>query len=365
MSLQEEIDEQSKIIRTDSYSMSIGELMNLYNDGEIDIHPEFQRFFRWTPEQKSKLIESILLGIPLPPIFVAQRQDGIWDVVDGLQRLSTIFQFLGILQDEEKRCIQPLILEKTKYLPSLEDKKWGDHNDLHNSFTETQRLYIKRSKLDIVIVLKESDETSKYELFQRLNTGGSPLSDQEVRNCILIVYNAEFYQWLRNLSSDSNFEECVALTERVKEEQYDLELVVRFIVFRTLHGKKMKQLGDIGEFLTDTIVDLAKNRDFHFAKEEEPFKKTFELLNSSLQSNAFRRYDSNKGKFVGGFLISAFEAIALGIGYNYNKMTKTFPFESKIKELWRDPIFTNNSGSGVRASQRIPKIVPLGRRYFA
>lgn len=86
MSLQNQIDAARADIRTDDYSMSIGEWLNLYNDGELDIHPEFQRFYRWDSAQKSRFIESLLLGIPIPPVFVAQRKDGVWDVVDGLQR---------------------------------------------------------------------------------------------------------------------------------------------------------------------------------------------------------------------------------------------------------------------------------------
>ena len=121
MPLNEEIDSMRKEIRTDGYGMSIGEWISLYENKEIDIHPEFQRFYRWTEIQKSNLIESILLGIPIPPIFVSQRKDGIWDVIDGLQRLSTLYQFVGILKDENGNNIEPLKLEKTKYLPSLEE----------------------------------------------------------------------------------------------------------------------------------------------------------------------------------------------------------------------------------------------------
>ena len=95
MALQDEIDQKRREIRTDGYAMSIGEWINLYEKGELDIHPEFQRFYRWSEIQKTNLIESILLGIPIPPIFVSQRKDGIWDVVDGVQRLSTIFQLLN------------------------------------------------------------------------------------------------------------------------------------------------------------------------------------------------------------------------------------------------------------------------------
>ena len=96
MALKEEIAAKRKEMVVDSYPMSIGEVMNLYKDNELDVHPEFQRFFRWDEEQKTKLIESILLGIPIPPIFVSQRMDGTWDVIDGQQRLSTILQFLHV-----------------------------------------------------------------------------------------------------------------------------------------------------------------------------------------------------------------------------------------------------------------------------
>ena len=142
MSLQDEIDSKRKQIRTDSYAMSIGEWLSLYESSEIDVHPEFQRFFRWRPAQKSKLIESIFLGIPIPPIFVAQREDGIWDIVDGVQRLSTIFQLAGLLKDEEGKLLPPLVLEETKYLPSMEGKRWESDGDAI-SLTNAQRLIIK------------------------------------------------------------------------------------------------------------------------------------------------------------------------------------------------------------------------------
>ena len=127
--LQEQIDKTRAEIRTDGYPVSIGEWISIYEKGELDIHPEFQRFFRWSIRQKSRLIESILLGIPVPRIFVSQRPDGVWDVVDGLQRLSTIFEFVGILMNEEKKRLPPLTLEPTTYLPSLGGRRW-DNEDL-------------------------------------------------------------------------------------------------------------------------------------------------------------------------------------------------------------------------------------------
>ena len=122
--LNNEIDIARHNVRTDSYSMSIGELASMYEDNELEIHPAFQRVFRWSDEQKSNFIESIFLGIPIPSIFVSQRQDGVWDLVDGLQRLSTIFSFMNKLKNEEGGIREPFTPEATKYLPSLKGRKW-------------------------------------------------------------------------------------------------------------------------------------------------------------------------------------------------------------------------------------------------
>jgi uncharacterized protein with ParB-like and HNH nuclease domain len=196
MSLQAQIDKKRKEIKTDGYPMSIGEWLSMYERDELDIHPEFQRYYRWSAEQKTSLIESILLGIPLPPIFVSQRSDGVWDVVDGLQRLSTIFQFVGILKDEDGENIDPLVLEGTKYLPALNGISWENEDEPKKAIPKDLQLVIKRSKISASIILKESDETAKFDLFQRLNTGGSELSPQEVRNCLLMMMNKPMFDWL-------------------------------------------------------------------------------------------------------------------------------------------------------------------------
>lgn len=366
MSLQNEIEKARAVIRTDGYSVSIGEWMSIYERKELDIHPEFQRFFRWTTRQKSRLIESILLGIPIPQIFVAQQPSGVWDVVDGLQRLSTIFQFSGLLRDEDGTLIEPLTLEATKYLPSLRGKRWDDETHPDQSFTQAQRLLIKRAKIDVSIILAESAETAKYELFQRLNTGGSQLADQEVRNSIIVMLNKEFYRWMKHLSSDPLFRECIALSDRAEEEQYDMELVLRFLVFRTMEESKLVNLGDLGDFLTDRATEFAQDKSFDQGAEEEAFRATFGLLRDVLGSDAFRRWDVVRQRFVGGFSVSAYEVIALGIGYNYKRLSEgSSEIIEKAKNIWSDPQFTENSGSGVRASSRVPKTIPYGRRLFA
>lgn len=262
MPLENEIEAMRGEIRTDGYAMSIGEWISLYENGEIDIHPEFQRFYRWNSTQKSNLVESILLGIPIPPIFVSQRTDGVWDVIDGLQRLSTIYQLAGILKDENGKNVEPLTIDKTKYLPSLAGMAWNDPDNPSNSFTLEQRLLVKRSKIAVSIVLRESDEVTKYELFQRLNTGGSHLTPQEVRNCIMVMVNPDFHTHLRDLAQYSSFQETTALSDNNLAEQYDLELALRFLVFSTVDLTAYDRSADVGSYLTDQMVSMAKDTQF-------------------------------------------------------------------------------------------------------
>jgi hypothetical protein len=368
LGLDNEILERSKEISTDSYPMSVGELVSLYRDGELDVHPEFQRFFRWNPEQKSAFIESILLGIPTPSIFISTKINNSWEVIDGLQRLSTILHLMGELNDQNGNRKEPLTLLPTKYLPSLGGKRWStDPPGGPDELPPSAKLKIKRSKLDLKIVLNTSDPAAKYELFQRLNRGGSFATDQEVRNCILIMVQPSFFDWISGLANDENFKSCILLSDRSYNERYDLELIVRFLVFRTLPEGKLTRVGDLGIFLTDAIVTLAESENFDRPAEEEAFKRTFSLLSELLGEDSFKKYDPQKRRSLGSFLISVYEVMALGIGYHCLRpdfAISSDRLKSIHESLWTNGVFTGSTGSGVRASSRIPVTIPLGRALF-
>ena len=328
--------------------MSIGELATLYRDGELDIHPEFQRFYRWNDYQKSRLIESLFLGIPIPSIFVSQRDDGVWDIIDGLQRISTIFQFMGILKNENNGIVTQLVLQKTKILTSLAGKVWENPSDGQEEIGKDNQLLIKRSKIDIKIILRESDSTSKYELFQRLNTGGSTLSDQELRNCLLIMANKNFYEWIVKLSAYNPFQICVPINQRQKDEQYLSELVTRFVVLHDLDYSKDSgvRTGDVGEFIDDKIISMAKDEGFQFGRFESAFNKTFDTLSSCLGEHSFKKYDATRRVFSGAFLISAFEAVAMGLGWHYANNASISLTDAeiveKVKSMWSDSALLHN-----------------------
>src|SRR4051794_12541391 len=118
--LEREIANARLEISANTISMSITELTSLYREGTLQIRPEFQRLFRWSNEQKSRLVESVLLGIPLPSLFVSQSDSGTWELVDGLQRVSTLLQLQGVLLGTDGTPLTPLRLTRTKFLEGLE-----------------------------------------------------------------------------------------------------------------------------------------------------------------------------------------------------------------------------------------------------
>ncbi len=367
MSLQQEIDKHRRNIKTDSYSMSIGELMSLYEHKEIEIRPDFQRYFRWSNYQKSSFIESIVLGIPIPPIFVSQGNDGVWEVIDGLQRLSTIYEFVGILRDKHPdKDTDFYILDSTMYLPSLKGKKWDDPDDQENSLTPTQRLLIKRAKITVNIVLPESDRIIKYELFQRLNTRGSIATPQEVRNCMALMLDKNLYNVMRSLAERDTFKNCIALSDRLYEEQYDMELVLRFMLLFDRDDENLENMkGDVSDLLTKEMRDKTIDNNWNFGDIETAFDVTFKILHETMGDNSFKRYKLEDDRFLGGFLLSAYEVIALGIGYHYKNPLHKDRVCDRIKGIWSNPTYDKNSGAGVNATRRLPHLIKLGREVFS
>lgn len=367
MSLDQEVKDKSKEIFTDSYAMSVGEIASMYTDEELVLQPDYQRFFRWTNTQKTVFIESILLGIPIPPIFVYQREDGIWDVVDGLQRLSTIFQFMNVLRNstDSHHEIPKLELHGTKFLPSLEGKKW--ESDKEESISTKLKLFFKRSRLDIKIIKYTSDTEAQFELFQRLNTGGSVLSPQEIRNSLILMEKKEFYYWFEKLNNNEDFRNCLPLTRRQIEQKEDMEFVLRFLIYRHIDVAEIKGNEDIAPFLTERMHLLLKDPNFSMQQEEEIFNKTFSFLNTTLGEDSFKKYNNDKNRFTGALSITYFEMIVPGI----SEVLENSPleregiekFERLVKELPDDPEFAVRRKQA-RPITRMKELIKFSREYF-
>ena len=361
MALLEEVQAARKKVVTDGYEMSLGELINLYRNEELKIDPVFQRLFRWQDERKTRFIESILLGIPFPPIFVFQNEDGVWELIDGLQRLSTLFQLAGVLKGERAQELGPLILNGTSFLPSLNNKRWEESSEgAGDGIGSVLQIEIKRARVRVEILKSESDQAAKFELFQRLNTGGAGLTEQEVRNSIAVSINPEFYGWLVDLASFDAFKRTTAQTEAAIESQVGLELVLRFLAFRSIPYQSGL---DVHEYLDSALMQMATNGDFDRVAEGEVFRKTFQYLDDALQDRAFKRWNGNA--FSGKFLMSVFEVLATGASRNVDALTQMDALrrvqfiEDAARALWTNNAFTRNSGAGVRGTTRLANLLPI------
>lgn len=366
MSLEEQIAERSREIKTDGYAMSIGEVLSLYRDGDLEIHPEFQRIFRWTDEQKSRLIESILLGIPIPPIFVSQRADGIWDVIDGVQRLSTVLEFIGVYKDEFGSLLPPSQLTTTEYLPSLEGFTWEVGTDPDYVFSEALRRDFKRAKFEFRIIRKESDTNAKYDLFQRLNSGAQ-LSAQEARNCLLVMMNVSLFTKVSSLAADPDFAICVPLSDRQEDAAYRQELVLRFYAQADFSGSNIQLNQEYGDYITSWMRKAAEAEAAGtLAVDPSLFERTFRALRNALDDGVFRRWDSTRGIHLGPFSIASYEFITSGLAANIDRWEQDPDgLGERVRAIWAAPQFRDNSGTGVSPRRRVPRLVNEARSFFA
>jgi len=366
MALIEEVQKARQEVVTDGYEMSIGEVINLYKDEELVIDPVFQRLFRWDDQRKTRFIESLLLGIPVPPIFVFQDEDGIWELIDGLQRVSTLLQLTGDLRGERAEELGPLILNGTRFLPSLNNKRWKDTAEgADDGIGNKLQIEIKRGRIRVEILKSESADTAKYELFQRLNTGGASLSEQEVRNSIAVSLNRDFYDWLKALSVHASFVNTTRQTEAALEREAGTELALRFFAFRLVPYQNGL---DVHEYLDDALFQLASADALNMEEEGEVFIKTFDFLESALGNRSFQRWNGNV--FTGKFLMSLFEVIAVGTSKNLaaleamDQAQRNAFLEEAARGLWDNQDFTQNSGAGVRGTTRLSNLLPVAEELM-
>jgi len=368
--LKDEIENAQRRVKTDAYQLSIGEIINMYRDNELVINPDFQRLFRWELGQKSRLIESLLLGIPLPSIFVFERPDSTWELIDGLQRISTLLEFMGQLRDPATgNLLPPTALTATKYLPSLNNAVWEKSEQIEGvpladqaPLTPALQLSIRRSRMSVEILKRPSDNTTKYDLFQRLNAGGIAANPQELRNCIIIMVSSVYSQFVRGLADYDSFRAVLAASEEQIEKQRHMEYACRFLVHTYVPYNTNL---DVEEFVDEGIVSLATA-----GETQQPghaFRSTFDLLSQTYGDNALRRF--HHGQPAGRVGLVAFECIAVGIGKNIrNVLAKPDPAEfvrERIRELWESPQIDEFFASGLRGTTRIQRTIPFGAEWFA
>jgi hypothetical protein len=262
-----------RAIRTNSSDPEIDSLYGKWKRGKLILQPDFQRQFVWDRAKASKLIESALLAVPLPIVYLAQEQDGRESVIDGQQRLTAFFSFMDGKFPEG----MPFKLTGLKVFPELNRKSFSELSD---SLQDKVRYYQIRT----ITILNDSDPDLKFEIFERLNTGAVPLNDMEMRNC---VYRGDYMTLLKELAIEPDFQYLVGL-KGPDNRMRDVELVLRFATF--YHATYLKYQAPMKRFFNR---DMEKYQDISKADADDlrkAFKNSLQIVKSLFGESAFKRF---------------------------------------------------------------------------
>lgn len=304
----ENVDNQIIKIRTKSLDISFNELYDMYKDGELAISPDYQRLFRWGEEKQSRFVESLILEMPVPPIFVIEADEGIYELIDGLQRISSYLHFrgerLGIKfeNEDDENIGNYLRLQGCDIVPDLNGLTF-------NELPKALQIKIKRSFVRMEVIKKESEPTLKYHMFKRLNTGGELLSAQEIRNCTIRLLGSQGMDFLEECSKNNDF---ITVIKRIGEERfktrYDQELVLRFFAIKNdIENYRYP----VTEYLTRFLEKITTGDiEFDYDKERQIFNDTFEFIKTQFGEDAFSG-KRNSGAFRNEFILYYFDGIAV------------------------------------------------------
>ena len=257
-------------VYSDKADPTIRVLYDQWKEGDLVLQPDFQRQFVWDTTKSSRLIESLLLDLPLPTVYLAEEANGgktRTSVIDGQQRLTACFNFLD----------GKFGLRKLRVLDDLNGQFFKDlHDDLKGK--------VKKYPLRTITIRKESDENLKFELFERLNTGAMALNPQELRNC---VYRGEYNSLVRSLSGDPDFRFLLGIS-RPEKRMRDVELVLRFAAF--FHATYLRYQSPMKRFMNDDMQRFQNITKSDAEALREKFKDSVQLVRSLLGEHSFRRF---------------------------------------------------------------------------
>lgn len=371
--LEQQISKERERLSSDRMDISFGELINLYKNKELIIRPEYQRLYRWNTKQKTALIESLLLSIPIPPIFVSEDSNGIWELVDGLQRVATFISFFGEL-DQDVSSLPPNILKDDEISDEEEEEnnninignawKMGEGSLLKsldgfdvNTLPSKYKINLKRAVCRVEILRGENNNIMKYELFKRLNSNGSKLTPQEIRNAIYRGIDASLNDLITELSQYSKFQELVSLSKQKKQELYDQELILRFIAY----FENIEKVNDNTEnYLNKFMESIArKNEQIDLLRVKTIFKDVINLIYKLNDLKVFR----NHSNF---FVPADFEGIMIGTAQNIDKYrTNLSALKDRIDELKSDKDFKKYSGTASNSRSRIKNRLTRANAIFS
>ena len=266
-------------IRVSTRNFSLRNMIDMISEGGLDLAPDFQRLQVWGPVQKVQLIESVLLQIPLPAFYFAEDASGVMQVVDGVQRLSTINDF--VTGDPKRRGGFPLV--GLEYLTDVSGKRF---NDLPTVWK--RRIY--NTQIVAHVIEPSTPAAVMYDIFRRINTGGTPLTAQEIRHCVSKQRSRAF---LKELASNTVFETVTGGKLKNHRRMVDRELALRFVAFWCIGHEGYLRSDSLESFLLRTARSLDDEREIDaltLADIKGAFERGLTLAREVFGVHAFRKW---------------------------------------------------------------------------
>lgn len=303
----EELDDYSNddLYNIDTWGadLSFRELITMYSEDEL-LKPELQRNYVWDRAEASRFIESLLLGLPVPSIFLAKVQNEKTLIIDGYQRIMTVYEYVhqGIFSKDGK----VFKLSNTNKI----NPKW--RGKAFSELTDTEQRKIKSTTIHSIFFRQKEpkdDDTSLFQVFERINTGGRTLTSQEIRNC---VYQGDLNRLLIKLNDYPEWRQLFG-TKAADPRMKDIEFILRFLALVNFDFKTLKSTSiSLKKFLNDYMGLSKNNENEEILRLEKVFKETMAFILTNMGSSAFFNVSqSNPKKIVNKIHPTLFDAISV------------------------------------------------------
>ena len=327
--LEEVIVNETKRVFTDKKDFPLSLIKDMFDDGDIIPQPDYQRDYVMDVKTASKLIESVLMNIPIPTVYLCEEMDGTFSIIDGQQRMTS---FVKYLKNE-------YALKGLEELTELNGKTFAE---LDKSLQRT----LKACTLNSIILTKESQEL-KYEIFARLNQGAIRLKPQELRNCI---YRGSLNDMIESIAKDNKYLKELFLEEN-KRKNYQ-EYILRFFALRNFN--------DYSSSMTKTMNNFMGK---HQNANEEELKELKDLFNGTIDiikqvfgATAFCAYDRQKNQFMNKFSGSVYDSIIIACSMfnNHDLMVHADEIRSQVNEIKKNnPTYQDYTYAATGSKNRV------------
>ena len=338
---------------------SFRELISQYEEGDL-VKPELQRNYVWDKSEASRFIDSILLGLPVPSIFLAKTPDGKMLIIDGYQRIMTVYDYVKGIFSKDGKIFRLTNSEKI-------NSRW--RGKAFSELSETEQRKIRTTTIHCIIFVQISPkdgDTSMYQVFERINTSGRTLLPQEIRNC---VYQGAFNDLLFDLNKEPSWRKLYGLAEP-DTRMRDMEFILRFLAlgsekFSEITAQQVSLKKFLNEFMGDsnsTLPDvLSMNR--------ERFLTVIQFLDENLGLQAFHNISPlDPSKYVKKFNPTIFDSIMLATEFvlknNRDFTINRKTLDQRKLELLRNEEYQDLIRVRTTNIKRINERIKLATRYL-